>query len=331
MTTTDHLDGARRAATVMLVLGEELSAPLWSYLDGDEVKKLSMAMMDLGEVGMSSVSDIAAQFCSEIGGADRFVGNVERTEAFLRSVLPKDKAEAVISDIRDRADHGVWKRLAATDLSALSAYLNGEHPQTVALILSKLPPSVASKIISAKPNEVATDIIRRLIGLNSVPREAFEDLERTLEEEVLSAGGRTSQRDAYAAVAEIVNSLEKQAEERVLSELDRTDPDAATRIRELMFTFDDVGALPDPVIQTIIRGIDKYGLTKALRGAPDALKARFLKNMSSRAAATLTQDIEALGPIRTRDVEEARAEIVSKVKEMEAAGEIVIGSDEPLI
>jgi flagellar motor switch protein FliG len=309
----------------MLLLGEERSAPIWALLDEEEVKKLSLAMAELGTVPRSKIELIAEEFAQSVSEQDKVVGNYDRTETFLRGVLTKDKADAIMDEIRGQASRNVWHKLSSVDVTLLAAYLKGEHAQTVALILSRLPPEISARTISLLEEEFATEVLNRMLSLNNVQREALESVEQVLHAEFLSGLSRTQRRDSHEAIAEVFNNLDRQAEKRLMGALERTNEAAAAKIKELMFTFEDLTNLNSAAIQTLLRVVDRGLLARALKGANDKARDVFTANMSSRAAKLFTDDLDALGPMRMKDVDQAQGTIIQMAKELEAKGEIMIG------
>jgi flagellar motor switch protein FliG len=324
-TARDELSGARKAATIMLLLGEERSAPIWALLEEEEVKKLSLAMAELGTVSRSKIEAIAEEFAQSVSEQDKVVGSYDRTETFLRGVLTKEKADAIMDEIRGQASRNVWHKLSAVDVTLLAAYLKGEHPQTVALILSRLPAEIAARTLALLEEEFATEVLNRMLTLNNVQREALESVEQVLHAEFLSGLSRTQRRDSHEAIAEVFNNLDRQAEKRLMGALERTNEAAAAKIKELMFTFEDLTALGPAAIQTLLRTVDKTVLARALKGANEKAREVFTANMSSRAAKLFTDDLEALGPLRMKDVDQAQSAIIQIAKDLEAKGEIMIG------
>jgi flagellar motor switch protein FliG len=309
----------------MLLLGEEKSAPIWQHLEEEEVKKLSLAMAELGTVSRATIEVVAEEFAATLTEQDRVVGSYDRTEMFLRGVLPREKAEAIMDEIRGQASRNVWHKLSSVDATLLSAYLRGEHPQTVALILSRLPPETAARTLSHLSEDFATEVLNRMLTLNSVQREALESVEQVLHAEFLSGLSRTQRRDSHEAIAEVFNSLERQTEKRLMAALERTNETAAARIKALMFTFEDLTNLGPAAIQTLLRTVDKTVLARALKGSTDKAREVFTQNMSTRAAKLFTDDLAALGPTRMKDVDQAQATIIQIAKDLEAKGEIMIG------
>ena len=321
----DELSGARKAATIMLLLGEERSAPIWAMLEEEEVKKLSLAMAELGSVPRNKIESIAEEFAQSLTEQDKVVGTYDRTETFLRGVLPKDKADAIMDEIRGQASRNVWHKLSSVDVTLLAAYLKGEHAQTVALILSRLPPEIAAQTLALFEEYFATEILNRMLTLNNVQREALESVEQVLHAEFLSGLSRTQRRDSHEAIAEVFNNLDRQTEKRLMGALERTNEAAAAKIKELMFTFEDLTNLGPAAIQTLLRVVDKTLLARALKGANERAREVFTANMSTRAGKLFLDDLEALGPMRMKDVDQAQAAIIQAAKDLEAKGEIMIG------
>ncbi len=321
----DELSGARKAATIMLLLGEERSAPIWAMLEEEEVKKLSLAMAELGSVPRNKIESIAEEFAQSLTEQDKVVGTYDRTETFLRGVLPKDKADAIMDEIRGQASRNVWHKLSSVDVTLLAAYLKGEHAQTVALILSRLPPEIAAQTLALFEEDFATEILNRMLTLNNVQREALESVEQVLHAEFLSGLSRTQRRDSHEAIAEVFNNLDRQTEKRLMGALERTNEAAAAKIKELMFTFEDLTNLGPAAIQTLLRVVDKTLLARALKGANERAREVFTANMSTRAGKLFLDDLEALGPMRMKDVDQAQAAIIQAAKDLEAKGEIMIG------
>ncbi len=320
-----RMSGASKAATIMLLLGEKKSAPIWEHLEEDEVRLLSIAMSELGTVPGDVAESLITEFATSFSDRDKVVGSYDRTEAFLKSVLNQDQAEAIMDEIRGQSSRNVWRKMSSVDPASLSSYLMGEHPQTVALILSRLPPKTTANALSNFKEQQAADVLNRMLTLNSVQKEALESVEQVLQAEFLSGLTRTVQRDLHVEVADVFNALDRQTEKRLMEALERTNDPAATRIKKLMFTFDDLTKLQPAAIQTLLGGIDRQILTQALKGSPDETREIFTKNMSTRAAKMLTDDIAALGPMRMKDVEQAQASLIQHAKDLEAKGEIVLG------
>ncbi|MBV9075956.1 MAG: flagellar motor switch protein FliG [Methylobacteriaceae bacterium] len=320
---TPSLDGRRKAAAIMLLLGEQASAPIWEHLDEEEVRALSYQMTQLGSVPRDAVRDVAEEFVTTFGAGERLVGNFERTEAFLRDVLPSEKAEAVIEALRGQTGRNVWQRLSNVDANLLSAFLKGEHPQTVALILSRLPSPTTATILSGFPDLFAVDVLNRMLKMNSVRSETVENVEQVLHTQFLSGLAQAARRrDSHEIIAEVFNAFDRDTERKFMEALERVNEPSAVRVKALMFTFDDLLKFDAAAMQTLLRGVDRDLLPRALKGTSERIQQLFLKNMSSRAAKILQDDLAALGPLRAKEVHQAQAQIITVAKGLVDRGEI---------
>jgi flagellar motor switch protein FliG len=206
----------------------------------------------------------------------------------------------------------------------LAAYLKNEYPQTIAVVLSKIATEHASRVLAVLPEELAMDVVQRMLGLDPVQKEILEKIETTLRTEFMSTLNHAKRRDSHEQMAEIFNSFDRQTEARFITTLEEQNRDDAERIKALMFTFEDLGKLDASAIQTLLSKMDKKELALALKGANDGLKETFFGNMSARTVKMLKDDMEAMGPVRLKDVDEAQGRIVSTAKDLAAKGDIVI-------
>ncbi|MEC8137226.1 MAG: FliG C-terminal domain-containing protein, partial [Pseudomonadota bacterium] len=205
-------------------------------------------------------------------------------------------------------------------------YLKNEYPQTIAVVMAKLKPERAEKVIESLPESLSMEVIDRMLNLESVKKEVFDDVEETLRREFISTLSKQDMRDTHLAFAEIINGMDRNTESKLMNMLAESDRCTADKIRELMFTFEDLLNIDAAGIQTLVRSVEKKQLTIALKGASEIVRWAFFDNMSERAKKLMREDINNLGPIRLREVDEAQAEIISIAKELAARGEIIIGS-----
>jgi flagellar motor switch protein FliG len=232
-----------------------------------------------------------------------------------------------MEDIRGPAGRTMWDKLANVNEAVLAAFLKNEYPQTVAVVISKVKPDHAARVLSQLPESFAMEVIARMLRMESVQKDVLDDIERTLRNEFMSNLARTNRRDPHEAMAEIFNNLDRASESKFMTALEERNRDSAEKIKSLMFTFEDLGKLEGSAIQAILRVADKGKLPVALKGASEAIKQLFLSNMSERAGKLLKEDIAALGPTRLRDVEEAQGALVNLAKDLAAKGEIVIAKE----
>ena len=327
------LNGTQKAAILMMALGEEQCSRLFAMMHEDEIRDVSAAMAQLGSVRSETVERLCMDFVDRMGSAGNLIGSYESTERLLQKALPRDRATQIMEEIRGPAGRTMWDKLGNVNESVLANYLKNEYPQTVAVVLSKIKPEHAARVLALLPDSFAMEVVMRMLRMESVQKDVLDGVERTLRAEFMSNLARSTRRDAHELMADIFNNLDRQAEARFLTALEERNREAAERIKSLMFTFEDLARLTPPSVQTLLRMIEKDKLPMAIKGGSDKIRDLFLKNMSERAAKMLKDDIEALGPVRVRDVDEAQAEIVQLAKELAAQGQIDISAskDEELI
>ena len=329
-----QLTGPERAAVLMLALGEQHGAKIWGLLDDDDLRQLTITMSTLGTVEAQLVEALLLEFVGRLSASGSILGNYDATERLLQQYLPPERVNGIMDEIRGPAGRNMWEKLANVQEEVLANYLKNEYPQTVAVVLSKLRPEHAARVLSILPEELSLDVVNRMLKMESVQKEVIERVEQTLRTEFMSNLSQTRRRDAHEVMAEIFNNFDRQTETRFLAALEEENRDAAERIKALMFTFDDLVKLDTASGQTLMRNIDKGKLAIALKGASDAVRQFFFSNMSSRAAKMLVEDMQAMGPVRLRDVDEAQTLLVNVAKELAAKGEILITKsrgDEELI
>lgn len=328
----DELEGVDRAAILMLTLGEKHGAEVWQDLDDDEIRILSQAMASLGPVSTLQIEELMVQFVAELSTTGAVMGDFERTEKLLTSVLPSDRVNQIMEEIRGPAGRTLWEKLANVQEDVLANYLKNEYPQTVAVVLSRMRSDSTARLLSILPEDFAMDVMNRMLMIDTVQKEILDSVEKTLRLEFMSNLAATRRRDTHEQMADIFNSFDRQTEARFMNALEEYNRDSAERIKSLMFTFDDLNKLDAGAIQTLLRSIEKDKLAIALKGADEKMRELFLGNMSSRAAKMLKDDMEALGPVRLKDVDEAQMILVSMTKDLAAKGEIVLnkssGEDE---
>ncbi|RIK92735.1 MAG: flagellar motor switch protein FliG [Proteobacteria bacterium] len=332
MPDLSELSGPDKAAALMLALGEDYGRPIWQTLDEEEVKELSNAMSSLGRVDAKTVEELFLDFAAQISSVGSLTGTYENTERLLARVMEEERASQIMDEIRGPAGRTMWDKLGNVNESVLAAYLKNEYPQTVAVVLSKIKPEHAARVLGALPDEFAMEVVMRMLRMEAVQKEILDKVEQTLRIEFMNNLARTTRRDSHEVIAEIFNYLDRNAETRFLSALEDRNRESAERIRALMFTFEDLLKLDPGGVQTLLRSVDKNRLALAMKGSSEALRDLFFTNMSERAAKILKEDMEAMGPVRLRDVDEAQMEIVNLAKDLADAGEIVLsdskGEDE---
>src|SRR5690349_28970 len=328
------LTGPERAAVLMLSLGEQYGAKIFGLLDDDELREISIVMSSLGTIEAESVEQLLLEFVGRMSASGALLGNYDATERLLQQYLPPERVGGIMEEIRGPAGRNMWEKLANVQEEVLANYLKNEYPQTVAVVLSKMRPEHAARVLAILPEDLSLDCVMRMLKMESVQKEVIERVEQTLRTEFMSNLSQTRRRDAHEVMAEIFNNFDRQTETRFITALEEENHDAAERIKALMFTFDDLVKLDTASAQTLMRHIDKDKLAIALKGANETVRAFFLSNMSSRAGKMLLDDMQALGPVRLRDVDEAQGLLVNLAKDLAAKGEIMISknrADEELV
>ncbi|MCF8480241.1 MAG: flagellar motor switch protein FliG [Rhodospirillum sp.] len=318
------LTGPQKAAIMMLSLGEEHSAKLFSMMDDEEIRELSQIMANLGTIGSSLVERLFVDFADAISNTGSLVGSYDTTERLLMRSLPKDRVDLIMEEIRGPAGRTMWDKLGNVNEQVLANYLKNEYPQTVAVVLTKIKADHASRVLSLLPENFSMEVIMRMLHMEAVQKEVLDGVEKTLRTEFMSNLARTARRDAHEMMADIFNNLDRNTESRFLTALEERNRESAEKIKQLMFTFEDLSRVDAQGVQTLLRHVEKDKLALALKGASDGIKEMFFGNMSERAGKMLREDMEAMGPVRLREVDEAQNSIVSLAKELATGGQIVI-------
>ncbi len=326
------LTGPQKIAIFMMSIGEESAGKLFAMMDDDEIREISATMATLGEVSSDTVERLYVEFADQMSASGAVVGTYDTAERLLVKALGKERVDSIMEDIRGPAGKTTWDKLGNVSEEVLASYLKNEYPQTVALVLSKIKPDHAARVLGVLPEELALEVIMRMLTMESVRKEVLEGIEKTLRVEFMSNLAKTQKRDSYEIMADIFNNFDRATESRFMKTLEERDKVSSDRIRSLMFTFEDLKRIDGAGIQAMMRTIDKDKLAIALKGASEAIKSLFFDNMSERAAKILKEDMEAKGPVRIRDVDEAQMLIVTTAKDLAAKGEIIItapgGKDE---
>lgn len=317
-------NGLQKAAALLLVLGKEHGAPIWQQLSVDEVKELSSAMSQLGRLPANVVEHLLVQFTGEVSSMASLHGSYETTEQLLAGIMPNDKVREIMEDIRGPSGRTMWDKLSNVSETVLAAYLRNEYPQTVAVILSKLKPDHAARVLAEMPQDIGVDVITRMLRMETVQKEVIQEVEQTLKSEFMTNLSRAQKRDPHESMAEVFNAMDRSTEEAMLSALDAKVPDSAERIRALMFTFEDLMNLLPVAIAKIVKNADKRQMALALKGAPEEMRGIFFASMTERASKLMREDMSAMGPVRARDCEEAQSGLVRLAKTLADAGEIVL-------
>ena len=328
-----NLTGQQKAAMFMLSLGQEQAAKLFELMDDEEIKELSMSMANLGNVSSPMVERLFVEFADQLSSAGALTGSYESTERLLMQALDPDKADSIMEELRGPAGRTMWEKLGNVNEQVLANYLKNEYPQTVAVVLSRIKPDHAARVLAVLPENFAMEVITRLLSMETVQKDILDGVERTLRSEFMSNLARTQRQDSHEQMADIFNNLDRNTESRFMGALEERNRESAERIKALMFTFEDLTRLDPSGVQVLLRQVEKDQLTLALKGGSDDIKELFFKNMSERAGKMMREDMEAMGPVRMKEVDEAQSNVTTTAKSLADAGEIVIssGDDDELV
>ena len=328
--------GRQKAAIFLVTIGSELSAEIFKYLREDEIETLTFEIARLETIDAEQKDTILQEF-QELMMANQFIstGGIDFARELLEKSLGSQKAIDIINRLTSSLQVRPFDFIRRTDPAHLLNFIQQEHPQTIALILAYLEPNKASIILQNLPHEVQSDVARRIATMDRTSPEVLREVERVLEkklstlssEDYTTAGGVES-------IVEILNLVDRASEKQIIEALEDEDPELAEDIKKRMFVFEDIVMLDDRSIQKVMREVDSQELAKALKSVDTEVQDKIFRNMSKRAAGMLKEDMEYMGPVRLKDVEEAQQKIVSIIRHLEDTGEIVIaraGEDELVV
>lgn len=324
--TFDDLGGARKAAILLLALDQEVAAKIMRKLPRDRVEEITREIAGLDRVSGTMRTKVISEFYNLVL-ARRYVdtGGLSLARTLLGKTLAPEDAKKIIESIEHQVHQQPFSFLQKTDTEHLLMFLQSEHPQTIALVLSHIPSSMASEILVGLPAERQIEVIRRIAAMDQTSPEVIKEVERGLEKRMAGMGGeRFEKTGGVKAVAEILNLAGRANEKTIMDGLTEVNPELVEDIRRLMFVFEDIINVDDRGIQAVLKEVENEQLTLALRTASDALKEKIFKNMSERAAQLIKEEIGFMGPVRVSDVEAAQQKIVDIVRRLEDSGEIVI-------
>lgn len=330
------MTGADKAAILLLYLGNDVTAKVFEHMDDDEIKKISKSMAKLGHVSRTTIMEVVENF-SAITNPES--GIFSQGDEFVRKILEKAlgpvKAEMLMEELAASSYGDLVDILSNMDSKSIANFLSQEHPQTIAVILAKLKSKQTSEIISLLPQELQAEVVLRIADVEQVSPEILQEIDEVMKKELKSMGG--TQRYKVGGIEKVVdmfNHFDRSKEKQILDKLDVLSPPLSEIIRKHLFTFDDVFQLDDRSIQAIMREVSNDTLTLAMKTSTDDVKDKIFRNISSRAAEMIKEDLEVMGPVRLSDVEKAQGEIIKIVRKMEEEGKVVLagrGGDDVLV
>jgi len=320
-----ELPGIKKAAILLLTMDENLSKEVIKELDEDEIEAVGQEIARLRLIPHEVVSKVHEEFAKKIDGRKKnVVGGETKFKMLIEKSLGAEKAELFMGNMESRRGMpGDFLRTA--DARILANVLRGEHPQTIALVLSILSIKKACDLVTYLPEKIHRDVVSRMAYLEKVDKKIIEDVENVLKEQLETTGAvEGRQIGGVEMVANILNQMDRKLEAELLGKIEEEDATLAERIRQLMFTFEDLMKIDDRGMQTLLKEITSEDVGLALKGSSDHIKDKIFKNMSERAAAMLKEDLEAMGPARVSDVERAQIKIAMVAKKLESEGKIML-------
>jgi flagellar motor switch protein FliG len=330
-----ELRGRDKAAILLVSLGPEVAGLIYKQLDEGTIELLTLEIANLRKITPEVKLQVLKE-AQELLMAKEFLsqGGVEYARSLLEQALGAERAQEILRRITASLQVRPFDFMRHTDAQQILSFIQGEHPQTIALILSYLVPEQAAAIMGGLPANIQWDVTRRIATMDRITPEVLREVERVLERKLSSVLGQDfTIAGGIEAVVDIINRVDRGTERNIMEMLEEKDPDLAEEIKRRLFVFEDVIGLDDRSLQRVLREVDIKDLSLALKGATEELRQKFFKNMSKRASEMLLEDMQFMGPVRVRDVEEAQQKIVNVIRALEDAGEIVIarGGEEELI
>ncbi len=314
-----------KAAVLIMAMGSHQAEVLMKRFDDDELQRVGKAIAEVGRIQAGTVEDIILQFVQQVTSNADVNGSYAIAEKLLRGALPPERAEEILAQIGNTGDgYSMWEQLSQISPEMLANYLINEYPQTSALILSKMNPQQASKVMGLFPDNISVEVMNRIVNLDNVQREVVDELEKTLRNEFVTTLGKGRQRDTHEVLADIFNNFDRATETRLMDLFEGQDAKAAEKVKALMFTLDDLVRIDNEGVQSLINSFPRDALAVALKNTSHQLSELFFRNMSDRAARILREDMAALGDVRLRKVEEAQKSLVTLAKELSTEGVIEV-------
>jgi len=332
----EKLNGLQKAAVLLISLGPERSANIFKYLKEEEIEELTLEIANTRAVTASVKEDVFSDFY-QLCLAQQYIaeGGINYAKDLLEKALGGQKAMEVLSKLTASLQVKPFEFIRKTDASQLLNFIQDEHPQTIALVLSYLPSAQASQIIQSLPIEKQPEVTKRIALMDRTSPDVIKEVERVLESKLASLVNQDfAVIGGVDAVVEILNSVDRGTEKHIMESLEIEEPELADEIRKKMFVFEDILVLDDRAIQRVLRDVDNNDLAISLKGTTEEVQEAIFKNLSKRLSAMIKEDMEFMGPVRMKDVEDAQQKIVNTIRKLEDAGEIVVsrgGGDEVIV
>ncbi|SFB24998.1 flagellar motor switch protein FliG [Acetitomaculum ruminis DSM 5522] len=331
-----EITGLQKAAILLIALGPEKSASIFKHLKEEEIEELTLEIANTRSVSPQMKEEVLEEFY-QVCLAQQYIaeGGIGYAKELLEKALGGEKASSVISKLTSSLQVRPFEFVRKADPSQVLNFIQDEHPQTIALILSYLKPQQAAMIIGAIPPEKQADVAKRIALMDRTSPDVISEVENILEKKLSSLVNQDfAIIGGVDSVVDILNTVDRSTEKHIMETLEIDEPELADEIRKKMFVFEDILLLDDRSIQRVLRDVDNNDLATALKGANEEVQTAILNNMSKRLASMIKEDMEFMGPVRMKDVEEAQQKIVGIIRKLEDSGEIVIsrgGGDEIIV
>lgn len=321
----DNLTGPQKAAIFLLALGEKFTGSFFKKLDEGSITKIGKYMSEITYIPSDIFDRVMDDYFKNLKSSNLAVSGKDFLEQVVKDTLDDETAREVFNVIGNKGPYVPFSELTYIPAENVANIFKGEHPQTIALLLSYLPEEKAAKILSLLPDGMKSDIALRIVKIGSVQDELIKELDQIIKKEISNVGkGSKRKFDGINTLANILNEVDRNTEEDVLSQIEKEDSDLADKIRQKMFIFEDLFEVEDRNFREILQNVDNQTLAKALKTATEEMKQKIFKNLSERAADMLKEDVEVMGPVKLSHVEEAQQSLIKTAKSLEAEGKIVI-------
>ena len=332
----DEVNNTVKAAVVLMALGKDQAAAVMKHLSESEVKKLSRAFMTVQEVGREMQRSIVGEFQTMLRSGEKVVvDGREFAKDVIGAAFGTDTGDSLLEYITGSRKEPLSALIGDIPQNIVDNFIQSEHPQTMAFLLTKMSPEQAADLLGKMPDEMQTDVLVRVSQLEHVKADVVDEVREVLRTQLRGVSmGQEEELGGPKATADILNFVDRNNEERILTEIEEQFPELAEEIRNLMFTFEDISKIDDRSVQTILKEVPRDQLVVALKTASEDLRGLLFRNISARAAEMLKDDLESLGPTKLKDVEKAQQGIVDIVRRLEAEGKIQVasgGADEVLV
>lgn len=321
------LQGPDRVAALLMAMGKPAAARIMKHFDSEELKVITRAVAELKPVPSEAIQTIIEEFATQFSKGANLVGTAGEVERLLNGVLPPDQVGAILEDVLGNANRSIWDRISNVQESMIATYIMKQHPQTAALILSKVKPSCAAKVMSHLPTDMRNEMMRRMLTFKPIVDETMRIIERVIHEDFMMNFSRNAGADTHAKMADIINKMERDHMDAVLNNLAETRPKSAEILKSLLFTFDDIIKLTPRARTSLFDKVPNDKVVMALRGTDQEFRDIILQSLSSRVRRMVEQELSGGEPASQRDVMDARRSITDMALDMAGKGEIELNND----